>query len=70
MVGECGHRGGYFELVGFDEQVQAQIYKFISIMLCPPVIGQCLVEMMVHPPAEREPSYELYQEEFSAIRDG
>jgi hypothetical protein len=21
MVGECGHRGGYFELVGFDEKV-------------------------------------------------
>lgn len=21
MVGECGHRGGYFELVGFDEEV-------------------------------------------------
>ena len=43
MVGECGHRGGYFELVGFDEEVKAQIYKFVSIMLCPPVIGQCLV---------------------------
>ena len=70
MVGECGHRGGYFELVGFDEQVQAQIYKFISIMLCPPVIGQCLVEMMVHPPVDGEPSFELYRKEFDAIRDG
>jgi alanine transaminase len=21
MVGECGHRGGYYEMVGFDEEV-------------------------------------------------
>jgi alanine transaminase len=70
MVGECGHRGGYFELVGFDPKVQAQIYKFISIMLCPPVVGQCLIEMMVRPPVEGEPSWELYNEEYNAIADG
>jgi alanine transaminase len=70
MVGECGHRGGYFELVGFDKEVQAQIFKFISIMLCPPVIGQCLVELMVHPPGEGDPSFELYNKEYNAIKDG
>ncbi|KAJ9398040.1 hypothetical protein DTO282F9_4950 [Paecilomyces variotii] len=70
MVGECGHRGGYFELVGFHPDVAAEIYKFISIMLCPPVIGQCLVELMVNPPKEGEPSYELYQKEYTGIRDG
>ncbi|RMJ22795.1 alanine aminotransferase [Aspergillus sp. HF37] len=70
MVGECGHRGGYFELVGFDPLVAAQIYKFVSIMLCPPVIGQCLLEMMVNPPKQGEPSYELYQKEYTGIRDG
>jgi alanine transaminase len=70
MVGECGHRGGYFELVGFDAEVQAQIYKFISIMLCPPVVGQCLVEMMVNPPKEGEPSFELYNNEYHGIKEG
>lgn len=70
MVGECGHRGGYFELYNFDEQVQAQIYKLVSITLCPPVIGQCLVELMVNPPKEGEPSYELYQKEYGAIYEG
>jgi alanine transaminase len=70
MVGECGHRGGYFELVNFDPEVQAQIYKFISIMLCPSVIGQCLVELMVNPPKEGEPSYELYTKEYNGIKDG
>jgi alanine transaminase len=38
MIGEGGHRGGYFELVGFDPHVQAEVYKFVSIMLCAPVI--------------------------------
>ncbi|KAH6629001.1 alanine aminotransferas-like protein [Boeremia exigua] len=70
MVGECGHRGGYFELVGFAPEVAAEIYKFISIQLCPPVIGQCVVEMMVNPPREGEPSYELYKQEYDAIFKG
>lgn len=70
MVGECGHRGGYFELVGFDPEVAAQIYKFISIMLCPPVIGQCLVELVVNPPREGDPSYPLYKQEYDGIFNG
>lgn len=70
MIGECGHRGGYFELVGFDPEVQAEIYKFVSIQLCPSVIGQCIVEMMVNPPKEGEPSYELYQKEYNSIYEG
>lgn len=70
MVGECGHRGGYFELVGFDPEVQAEIYKFVSIMLCAPVIGQCLVELMVNPPRAGQPSYELYKKEYDSIFNG
>ncbi|KUJ12269.1 mitochondrial putative alanine aminotransferase [Mollisia scopiformis] len=70
MVGECGHRGGYFELCGFDPEVQEQIYKFVSISLCAPVIGQCLVEMMVNPPKPGHPSYELYKQEWDGIFSG
>ncbi|KAK5999490.1 hypothetical protein QM012_005343 [Aureobasidium pullulans] len=70
MIGECGHRGGYFELVGFDEKVTEQIYKFVSIQLCPPVIGQCLVSLMVEPPVEGDPSYETYHAEERGIFDG
>ncbi|KAL8737249.1 MAG: hypothetical protein Q9181_001868 [Wetmoreana brouardii] len=70
MVGECGHRGGYFELTGFDPEVAEQIYKFVSIMLCPPVVGQCLVEMAVNPPKEGDPSYPLYKQEYDAIAQG
>lgn len=70
MVGECGHRGGYFELVGFDSLVEAEVYKFVSIMLCAPVVGQCLVECMVNPPQPGDPSFELYDKEFNSIFDG
>jgi alanine transaminase len=70
MVGECGHRGGYFELVGFDPEVAAQVFKFISIMLCPPVVGQCLVECMVNPPKEGDESYEQYTSEFNSTYEG
>ncbi|KXJ96771.1 aminotransferase class I and II [Microdochium bolleyi] len=70
MVGECGHRGGYFDLVGFSKEVEEQIYKFVSITLCAPVIGQCIVEMMVNPPKEGEPSYELYSKEYNGILEG
>ncbi|KAK5995135.1 Glutamate pyruvate transaminase [Cladobotryum mycophilum] len=70
MVGECGHRGGYFELVNFDSEVEANIYKFVSIMLCAPVIGQCLVELMVNPPKPGQPSYELYNKEYNTIANG
>lgn len=70
MVGECGHRAGYFELAGFDQEVKAQIFKFISIMLCPPVVGQCLLEMVVNPPREGDPSYELYDKEYNTIKNG
>ncbi|OQE46827.1 hypothetical protein PENCOP_c001G05086 [Penicillium coprophilum] len=70
MVGECGHRGGYFELAGFDPLVQEQIYKLVSIGLCPPVVAQCLLECMVNPPLEGEPSYPLYQKEYNSISEG
>ncbi|KAK6355016.1 hypothetical protein TWF696_004143 [Orbilia brochopaga] len=70
MVGECGQRGGYFELVGFDPEVVQEIYKFVSISLCPPVGGQCLVEMMTNPPKEGEPSYDLYKKEYDDIYNG
>lgn len=70
VTGECGHRGGYMELIGFDEQVLQQIYKFVSISLCPPVIGQCLVECMVNPPKSKDPSFPLYKEETEGIFNG
>ncbi|KAJ6151860.1 hypothetical protein N7497_006179, partial [Penicillium chrysogenum] len=56
MVGECGHRGGYFELAGFDPLVHEQIYKLVSIG-CD--------RRSSH---KGEPSFELYQKEYNGIK--
>ena len=39
-------------------------------MLCAPVIGQCMVELMVNPPREGSPSYPLYKQEYDSIFKG
>ena len=70
MIGECGHRGGYFELHNFDSEVQQQIYKLASINLCPPITGQIVVDLMVSPPKPGSPSYESFTAEFKAVYDG
>ncbi|CAG8434963.1 7710_t:CDS:2 [Ambispora gerdemannii] len=67
MIGECGQRGGYFELTGIDAKVAEQLYKVASVDLCPNVIGQIMVDLMVNPPKLGEPSYEQYKKEITAI---
>jgi alanine transaminase len=70
MIGECGHRGGYFELHQFDPEVQQQIYKLASINLCPPITGQIVVDLMVKPPTPESASYKSFEEEFNSIYEG
>lgn len=48
----------------------AQIYKFVSIQLCAPVIGQCMVSLMVSPPQPGDASYEQYHQEYTGIYEG
>ena len=35
FLGECGIRGGYFELAGFDPDVQAQLLKLPGVTGAP-----------------------------------
>lgn len=64
FYGECGRRGGYMELVGaWDPDVVAAILKLASIALCPNLAGQVVVSMVMDPPKEGEPSYELFCKE-------
>lgn len=65
VSGECGRRGGYFELVNFDESIVDQIYKMASISLCPPVTGQVGVDLLVDPPKPGSPSYAQYEKEIA-----
>ena len=67
FVGECGHRGGYFELVNFDPAVREQIVKLASVNLCPNTLGQIAVDLMVAPPRAGEPSHAQYRSESDAL---
>lgn len=64
IQGECGIRGGYFELCNVDPGAFEEIYKMVSINLCPNTAGQCMVDVMCRPPRQGEPSYELFKEEY------
>ena len=67
FLGECGMRGGYFELSGFDPEVRAQLLKLVSIGLCSNVMGQIAVGLMVKPPRPGDASHKTYAAERDAI---
>jgi len=67
LLGECGKRGGYFELTNIDSDIKGLIYKLLSITLCPNITGQITMDIMVAPPQPGDPSYDLYQSERQAI---
>jgi len=67
FLGECGKRGGYFELIGFDADTRALIYKIASIALCSNVTGQVMMGLSVNPPKEGSPSFDKYNQEKTEI---
>lgn len=67
VTGECGRRGGYFELCNISTDVEAQIYKMASVNLCPSVSSQIGVDMLVKPPQKGDESYDTYTSEVDAI---
>lgn len=66
FIGECGIRGGYFEMHNVDPGVKAQIYKLASVTLCSNTHGQLSIGLMVNPPSAGDESYDTYVSE----RDG
>lgn len=66
VVGECGRRGGYVHLSpGFTQEMREQLLKLASIMLCPNLSGQVMMDCVVRPPAPGAPSHELFERERS-----
>eukprot|EP00249_Psilotum_nudum_P015029 c25128_g1_i2 orf=531-2000(-) len=65
--GECGRRGGYMEVIGFDSDVKDQLYKVASVNLCSNVPGQILMSLVMNPPKSGDESYELFSAEREAI---
>lgn len=62
-MGECGIRGGYAEIINLDSEVMKVLLKSISAMLCPTVLGQVVMDVVVNPPKPNEPSYKNFQKE-------
>jgi alanine transaminase len=69
VFGECGRRGGYMELVGFDEKVKDHLYKLASSSLCSTVSGQIMTALMVRGPDPTDESYATHEAEKAAIYD-
>ncbi|KAG6840785.1 hypothetical protein C0991_004390 [Blastosporella zonata] len=67
VSGECGRRGGYFECTNISDDIIAQIYKMVSVGLCPPLSGQIGVDCMVRPPKSGDESYPLWEKETTDI---
>ncbi|GAA5921031.1 hypothetical protein JCM3775_004060 [Rhodotorula graminis] len=67
QTGECGRRGGYFEICNFSPEAEEQVYKLASIQLCPSLGGQIGVDVLVAPPQEGDPSYAQWREEKDGI---
>lgn len=65
--GECGRRGGYFELHNIDEGVIEIINKYASICLCSNIDGQVTTGVLVNPPKSGEESHELFYKERNGI---
>ena len=66
-MGECGIRGGYAEVINLDPGVMAMLMKSISAKLCPTVIGQACMDVVVNPPKKGEESYESFMADKQAV---
>lgn len=48
------------EVMNIAPEVKEELYKMVSIGLCPNVTGQIMVSLMVDPPKPGDESYDLY----------
>lgn len=64
--GECGLRGGYFELTNVMPDTVAELYKVVSINLCPNTIGQVSMSLLVNQPKPGDESYASHEKEKEA----
>jgi alanine transaminase len=63
----CGSRGGYYELINLNKDVRMQVNKFVSAGICSTVWGQVVMDAIINPPKDGEPSYKLYKKERSDV---
>jgi len=67
MIGECGRRGGYMEMVGVCPGVQSHVLKLASSQLCSNLNGQLMVDLMLNEPKPGDASYTAWKDEKDKI---
>uniref|UniRef100_A0A4W5Q3C8 alanine transaminase n=1 Tax=Hucho hucho TaxID=62062 RepID=A0A4W5Q3C8_9TELE len=60
IMGECGLRAGYMELVNVDPAVMVFAETLLCTDISTPVTGQIALEIMVNPPRPGDPSHHKY----------
>lgn len=65
--GECGQRGGYFEMINIPPESVDEIYKVSSISLSPNVPGQIFMGLMVNPLKPGGISYLKFKQESEGV---
>ncbi|KAJ6890150.1 hypothetical protein NC651_023831 [Populus alba x Populus x berolinensis] len=65
--GECGQRGGYFEMTNIPPKTVDEIYKVASVSLSPNVPAQIFMGLMVNPLKPGDISYEQFIRESKGI---
>eukprot|EP00571_Detonula_confervacea_P015798 CAMPEP_0172299458 /NCGR_PEP_ID=MMETSP1058-20130122/1762_1 /TAXON_ID=83371 /ORGANISM="Detonula confervacea, Strain CCMP 353" /LENGTH=539 /DNA_ID=CAMNT_0013008913 /DNA_START=72 /DNA_END=1691 /DNA_ORIENTATION=+ len=70
VLGECGQRGGYVEMVGIDDDVNEILYKLAATKLCSNAPGQAMTSLMCRGLNPGDVSYESLEGEKRAIFEG
>ncbi|XP_077581073.1 alanine aminotransferase 2 [Stigmatopora nigra] len=68
LLGECGLRGGYVELLNMDPAIMPYIQQTFHLVTLSPVSGQIALDLMAKPPQPGDPSYPLYIQETESAR--
>ncbi|KAI4878130.1 hypothetical protein NFI96_011073 [Prochilodus magdalenae] len=68
IMGECGLRCGYVELVNVDPGVRRYASLLASAGSSTSVVGQIALDVMADPPQPGQPSYALYAQELQSFR--
>jgi alanine transaminase len=69
-MGECGARGGFYEIANMDPDVKLELNKLSSAQLCSNVLGQACMYAVVSRPEPEDESYELFMKEKNGVLDG
>jgi len=69
LLGECGLRGGYFEVHNMRSEVVEQIQKLRTMYVCSNTTGQIIVDLMVNPPTREDNATEIVEQYEREKRD-